>query len=77
MGILAKFFTDDLAIDLGTVNTLIYAPSRGVILNEPSAVAVNKYNGELLAVGKEAMKLLGREPFEPWQRYEFRPGMPW
>jgi rod shape-determining protein MreB and related proteins len=62
MNILSSFFTDDLAIDLGTVNTLIYAPHRGVVLNEPSAVALHKYTGEVLAVGFEAYKMLGREP---------------
>lgn len=62
MNILSNFFTDDLAIDLGTINTLIYAPNRGVILNEPSAVALHKYTGEVLAVGSEAYKMLGREP---------------
>ena len=62
MNILSNFFTDDLAIDLGTVNTLIYAPHRGVVLNEPSAVAIQKYTGEVLAVGAEAHKMLGREP---------------
>ncbi|MGH9902062.1 MAG: rod shape-determining protein MreB, partial [Pyrinomonadaceae bacterium] len=64
MSILGNFFTDDLAIDLGTVNTLVYAPGRGVVLNEPSAVAINKYSGEVLAVGTEAFKLLGREPHD-------------
>jgi rod shape-determining protein MreB len=62
MNILSSFFTDDLAIDLGTVNTLIYAPHKGVVLNEPSAVALHKYTGEVLAVGMEAYKMLGREP---------------
>jgi rod shape-determining protein MreB len=62
MNILSNFFTDDLAIDLGSVNTLIFAPGRGVVLNEPSAVAIHKYTGEVLAVGAEASKLLGREP---------------
>jgi rod shape-determining protein MreB len=64
MNILSNFFTDDLAIDLGSVNTLIYAPGRGVVLNEPSAVAIHKYTGEVLAVGTEAHKLLGREPHD-------------
>lgn len=62
MSISNSFFTDDLAIDLGTVNTLIYAPGRGIVLNEPSAVAIDKYTGEVLSVGAEAFKLLGREP---------------
>jgi rod shape-determining protein MreB len=62
MNILSSIFTDDLAIDLGTVNTLIFAPGRGVVLNEPSAVAIHKYTGEVLDVGAEAYKMLGREP---------------
>jgi rod shape-determining protein MreB len=62
MGILSSFFADDLAIDLGTVNTLIYAPDRGIVLCEPSAVAIHKYTNELFAIGTEAFKLLGREP---------------
>jgi rod shape-determining protein MreB and related proteins len=64
MNLLGNFFTDDLAIDLGTVNTLIYAPERGVVLNEPSTVAIHKYTGEVLSVGAEASKLLGREPHD-------------
>jgi rod shape-determining protein MreB len=62
MNILSNIFTDDLAIDLGTVNTLIYAPDRGIVLDEPSAVAIHKYTGEVLEVGAEAYKMLGREP---------------
>ena len=64
MRILTSLFTDELAIDLGTVNTLIYAPDRGIVLNEPSAVAINKYTGEVLAVGADAQKMLGREPHD-------------
>ena len=62
MGILSSFFADDLAIDLGTVNTLIYAPGRGVVLSEPSTVAIHKYTNEVFAIGAEAHKMLGREP---------------
>ena len=62
MNILSNFFSDDIAIDLGTVNTLIYAPDRGVVLNEPSVVAIHKYTGEVLAVGAEAYKMVGRAP---------------
>ena len=64
MNLLGNFFSDHLGIDLGTVNTLVYAPERGVVLNEPSAVAINKYTGEVLAVGTEAYKMLGREPHD-------------
>ena len=62
MGILSGFFSEDLAIDLGTVNTIVYAPTQGVVLNEPSVLALHKYSGEVLSVGSQALKLLGREP---------------
>jgi len=62
MSILRAFFGDDLAIDLGTVNTVVYAPAQGVVLNEPSVLALHKYSGEVLSVGSQALKLLGREP---------------
>ena len=62
MNILSGFFTDDLAIDLGTVNTIVYAPTQGVVLNEPSVVAINKYSREVISVGSQAWRLLGREP---------------
>src|SRR6266481_6531486 len=62
MGILSGFFGHDLAIDLGTVNTIVYAPTQGVVLNEPSVLALHKYSGEVLSVGSQALKLLGREP---------------
>jgi rod shape-determining protein MreB len=58
-------FSNDLAIDLGTANTLIYAKSKGIVLNEPSMVAVRKggqRGSEVLAVGKEAKEMLGRTP---------------
>ena len=64
MQLLDSFFSDRLAIDLGTVNTLIYAPERGVVLNEPSAVAIHKYTGEVLAVGTAAYKMIGRAPHD-------------
>ncbi len=57
-----KFFNNKLAIDLGTVNTLIYQPDRGVLLNEPSVVAIDRYTGDVVCVGHKAVKLLGREP---------------
>src|SRR5438034_1756545 len=62
MNILKNFFADDLAIDLGTVNTVVYSPAQGVVLNEPSVLALHKYSGEVLSVGSQALKLLGREP---------------
>jgi rod shape-determining protein MreB len=62
MNILSSLFRNELAIDLGTVNTLIFAPGRGVLLNEPSVVALDRYDGTVLSVGSRALKLLGREP---------------
>src|SRR2546423_9872291 len=62
MNILSSFFADDLAIDLGTVNTVIYTPEQGVVLNEPSILAIHKHSREVLSVGAPALKLLGREP---------------
>lgn len=57
------FFTGrDLAVDLGTANTLVYVRGRGIILNEPSVVAVNVKDGKPLAVGAEAKKMIGRTP---------------
>ena len=59
---LASLFSEDLAIDLGTVNTRVYARGRGIVVNEPSAVAVEESTGEVRAVGKEAKEMLGRTP---------------
>jgi len=60
------YFSNDIAIDLGTANTLVYVKGRGIILDEPSVVAVQKnYRGmqnRVLAVGKEAKDMLGRTP---------------
>ena len=58
----ASLFSEDLAIDLGTVNTRVYARGRGVVVNEPSAVALDSSTGEVRAVGKEAKEMLGRTP---------------
>ena len=44
----------DLAIDLGTANTLVYMQGRGIVINEPSVIAVNRRSGEVLATGEEA-----------------------
>jgi rod shape-determining protein MreB len=59
---LFSMFSSDLAIDLGTANTLVYAKGRGIVVNEPSIVAINKNTGEVEAVGKEAKEMLGRTP---------------
>ncbi len=59
---LFSMFSSDLAIDLGTANTLVYAAGKGIVVNEPSIVAINKNTGEVEAVGKEAKDMLGRTP---------------
>ena len=59
---LLSLFSGDLAIDLGTVNTRIYIRDRGIVVNEPSAIAVNVDTGEVQAIGKEAKEMLGRSP---------------
>ena len=55
-------FSEDMAMDLGTANTLIFKKNQGVVLNEPSVVAINNETGQVLAVGKEAKDYLGRTP---------------
>lgn len=57
-----SFIGRDMAIDLGTANTLVYVRGRGIVLNEPSVVAVNQDTGAILAVGHEAKKMIGRTP---------------
>ena len=59
---LLSFFSRNLAIDLGTANTLVYARDQGIVVNEPSIVAINKTTNEVEAVGKEAKSMLGRTP---------------
>ena len=57
-----SFFSNDLAIDLGTANTCVFARGVGIVLNEPSIVAVNNTNDQIEAVGTEAKEMLGRTP---------------
>ncbi len=57
-----SFLSSDLAIDLGTANTLVYAKGKGVVVSEPSIVAVNRVTGKVEAVGKDAKDMLGRTP---------------
>jgi rod shape-determining protein MreB len=57
-----SFLGRDMAVDLGTANTLVYVRGRGVVLNEPSVVAVNVKDGRPLAVGLEAKRMIGRTP---------------
>lgn len=56
------FFSNDIGIDLGTANTLVYVKGRGIVINEPSIVAVNQKTGQVVAVGQEAKNMLGRTP---------------
>ena len=66
-GFLSKYFSNDLAIDLGTANTLIYVRARGIVLDEPSVVAIRLEGGPnakktIQAVGREAKDMLGKAP---------------
>lgn len=61
MGFFSRW-SSDLAIDLGTANTVIYVKGKGIVINEPSVIAINKKTGVVLAVGNEAKKMLGRNP---------------
>ncbi|MGE5473387.1 MAG: rod shape-determining protein [Ignavibacteriales bacterium] len=57
-----SFFSKDIGIDLGTANTLVHVKNRGIVIREPSVVAINKKNMEVLAVGHEAKEMIGRTP---------------
>ncbi len=56
------FWSKDIGIDLGTANTLVYVRGKGIVINEPSIVAVNQKTGKILAIGNEARKMVGRTP---------------
>jgi len=57
-----KLFAEDIAIDLGTANSRVYVRGRGIVITEPSVVAVNQKTGQILAIGEEAKKMVGRTP---------------
>ncbi len=57
-----SFFTRKIGIDLGTANTLVYVPGKGIVLNEPSVVAVSPHDNKIFAVGIEAKQMIGRTP---------------
>ena len=59
---LLRYFSNDLAIDLGTANTLVYARNKGIVVREPSIVVVNQLTNRIEAVGAEAKEMLGRTP---------------
>ena len=65
MGLISRFFSlfsSDMAIDLGTAHTLVYVQGKGVVLNEPSVVAIEKNSNRILAVGSDAKRMVGRTP---------------
>lgn len=65
MGLISRFlslFSSDIAIDLGTAYTLVYAQGKGIVLNEPSVVAIERQTSKILAVGSEAKRMVGRTP---------------
>ena len=55
-------FSKDIGIDLGTANTLVYTKGQGIVINEPSVVAINQKTGQILSIGQEAKKMVGRTP---------------
>lgn len=57
-----KIFSNDIGIDLGTANTLVYLGGHGIVINEPSVVALNQKTGQVVAVGAQAKQMLGRTP---------------
>src|SRR3989344_8776310 len=58
----ARLLSNDIGIDLGTANTLVYVKGHGIVVNEPSVVAVNQKTGTVVAIGKDAYRMLGRTP---------------
>ena len=68
-------FTEDLAVDLGTVHTFIYGRGRGMVVNEPSLVAIDKVSDEVIAVGNEALEMLGRSPEDVVVAYPMQDGV--
>ena len=65
MGLISRFvslFSSDMAIDLGTAHTLVYVHGKGIVLNEPSVVAIDKNSNNILAVGSDAKRMVGRTP---------------
>ena len=57
-----SYLSNNIAIDLGTANSLVYVQGKGIVINEPSVVAINKKTGQILAIGEEAKKMVGRTP---------------
>src|SRR5437870_11513344 len=59
---LFSIFSNDMAIDLGTANTVVYVRNKGIVLNEPSVVAIRAHTNQVLAAGKSAKEMLGKTP---------------
>lgn len=57
-----SYFNEDIAIDLGTAYSLVYVKGKGIVINEPSVVAINEKTGQILAIGEEAKKMVGKTP---------------
>ena len=70
-----NLFTEDLAVDLGTVHTFVYARGRGMVVNEPSLVAVDRLTSQVIAVGTEALEMLGRSPEDVEIAYPMQSGV--
>ncbi len=70
-----KFFDNKLGIDLGTANTLVFLPNRGIVINEPTVVAITLDDNRVLAVGQEAKEMLGRTPETIVARRPMRDGV--
>jgi len=64
LSLLKSYFVNDVAIDLGTANTLVYVKGKGILVNEPSVVAIRKANHEIVAYGAKAKEMVGRTPHE-------------
>lgn len=62
MRFILRYFSRDIGIDLGTANTLVFVRGKGIVLREPSVVAIRRDTGEILAVGEEAKRMIGRTP---------------
>lgn len=74
MGLL-RFFSSDIGIDLGTANTVVYIKGKGILVREPSVIAVNAENQSVIAVGQKAQRLTGRQPKNILVRYPLRDGV--
>lgn len=62
LGRFSNYFSQDIAIDLGTANSLVYVRGKGIVISEPSVVAINQKTGQILAIGNEAKEMVGRTP---------------